>query len=210
LENNLDYQKFKIKGLIKEYEVKTKLLGLHQGENISLSIQPLEFLKKQGVEIKEKNIKDGIEKTINPGRMEIINKKPIIILDGAHNPNAFKNLFETLKNDFRYNKLFFIIGVLKDKNIKSMIKPIISNSQYIITTQSNNDRALNSEEIEKIIKKQNKNLKVDNKKHIKDAIQHALSLIQKNDLLCISGSLYTVSEAREYFKKNRKVLTINH
>jgi dihydrofolate synthase/folylpolyglutamate synthase len=212
LKNTLKFQEFHIKGLLKEYIVKTKLLGKYQGENITISIKTLEYLKNHGINIKDIYIKKGIEKTINPGRMEIINNNPIVLLDGSHNSKGFKQLSEALKNDFKFDKLFFIIGILKDKNIKSMISSIISISNNIITTQSHNKRSINSLELEKIIKKlnkKNKNLKINSKNNIKDAIKYALTLINKNDLICISGSLYTVAEAREFLKKNRKVLTIS-
>lgn len=208
INNNLEFQEFKIKGLLKEYNVKTKLLGKHQGENITISIKSAEYLKKHGINIKDVSIKNGIEKTINPGRMEIINNKPVILLDGAHNPKGIKLLVETLKNDFEYDKLFFIIGVLKDKNIKTMIPHIISISDYIIATQSNNDRALNSLQFEKIINKSNNKIKAISKKNIPHAIRYSLSLAKPKDLICITGSLYTVGEAIEFFKKNKKVLTI--
>ena len=148
---SLEFQEFKIKGISKEYIVKTKLLGSYQGENIAISINAIEYLQNNGLRINDENIKTGINKSINPGRMEIINKEPIILLDGAHNSKGFKLLFESLKNDFEYNKLFFILGILKDKNIKSIIPTIISQSDYIITTQSNNERALNSLDLKKSI-----------------------------------------------------------
>lgn len=207
--NSLTYQEFTVRGLLNNYKIKTRLLGIYQGENIALSIQPVEYLQNLGFNIKNGHIKEGIEKTNNPGRMEVINNKPIIILDGAHNPKGFKVLFESLKNDFEYKKLIFIIGVLKDKNVKSMIPPMIRNSDYIITTQSNSKRALNYNDLKKTIINQKKDIKIASKENIRDAIKYALTLSSEKDLLCISGSLYNVAEARNYFKKNKKVLTIN-
>ncbi len=208
LTKNYKFQEYRINGLLKNYNVRTKLLGLHQGENITLSIKSLEYLKKNGMDINEKFIKKGIEKTINQGRMELVNNRPLILLDGAHNPKGIKLLVETLKNDFEYEKLFFIIGVLKDKNIKAMIPPLIQISDYIIATQSDNDRALNSLKLEKIINKFNVKIKATSKNNVPDAIRYNLSLAESKDLICITGSLYTVGEAIEFFKKNKKVLTI--
>jgi dihydrofolate synthase/folylpolyglutamate synthase len=206
--NNYKFQQFRIKGLLKNYNVKTKLLAKYQGENITISIKSVEYLKINGININEESIEKGIEKTINKGRMEIINNKPIILLDGAHNPNGIKLLVETLKNDFEYDKLFFIIGVLKDKKIKDMIPPIISISDYIIATQANNDRALNSLKLERIVTKLNNNIDVASKKNIPDAIRYTLSLANYRDLICITGSLYTIGETIEFFKKNKKALSV--
>ena len=208
--NSIDYQEFNIKGLIDEYHVKTKLVGDYQGENISLSIISLEYLLKQGLNIKKIDILRGIEKTIHPGRMEILNKKPLIIIDGAHNSKGFKLLFDNLKNYFKYDRLFFIVGILKDKNINLMIPPMISNSDYIITTQSKNERALDFIELKKMIIKKDYGLEIIGIGEIDESIKYALTLIKENDLLCISGSLYTISEAREFLIKNRKLLTLNN
>jgi dihydrofolate synthase/folylpolyglutamate synthase len=204
LDNTLEFQEFQIKGLLKEYKVRTKLLGNYQGENITLAIKSIEYFQNHGIKINEDYIQQGIKKTINPGRMEIVNYDPIILLDGAHNPQGVKLLVETLKNDFKYNKLIFILGILKDKDIKSMMPSIISISDYIITTQSNNIRAIESVELEKIIKKMNNKIKVISKNKIQDAIKHAITITKNNDLVCITGSLYTVAEARGYLKKIEK------
>jgi dihydrofolate synthase/folylpolyglutamate synthase len=201
LKNNNKFQHFRIKGLLKNYNVKTKILARYQGENITISIKSVEYLKKIGINIKEESIEKGLEKTINKGRMEIIKNKPIILLDGAHNPKGIKLLVETLKNDFVYDKLFFIIGILKDKNIKSMIPPLISISDYIIVTQANNDRAINSLKLERIITKFNNKINITSKKNIPDAIRYTISEANYRDLICITGSLYTIGEAMEFFKK---------
>jgi dihydrofolate synthase/folylpolyglutamate synthase len=201
LKNNYTFQQFRVKGLLKYYNVKTKLLARYQGENITISVKSVEYLKKNGLNIKDGSIEKGIEKTINKGRMEIIKNKPIILLDGAHNPKGIKLLVESLQNDFQYDKLFFIIGILKDKNIKSMIPPLISITDYIIVTQVNNERALNSLKLERMIKKFSNKINVRSKKNIPDAIRYALSLANYRDLICITGSLYTIGEAIEFFKK---------
>ena len=187
--------------MLKTYNIKTNLLGIYQGENITLTIKTLEHLKKIDTKINEKTIITGIEKTNNPGRMEIINKTPKIILDGAHNPKGIKLLVETLIKDFEYKKIIFILGILKDKNIKLMLKPIIQISDLIITTQSNNDRALESIKLKKIINKNNQNIRVINKKKISEAIKYSQLIAKKEDIICITGSLFTVAEAIEYFNK---------
>ena len=77
---------------MKDYSVKTSLIGRHQGENIALSIAAIENLQISGVYLTDANIADGIERTVNPGRMEIVGHKPIILLDGAHNKAGMKVL----------------------------------------------------------------------------------------------------------------------
>ena len=86
----LDGQEFVIKGFLKDYLVRTSMIGRHQGENIGLTLGAIESLQMNGVYITEASIVDGISKVINPGRMEIAGFDPIILLDGAHNKAAIK------------------------------------------------------------------------------------------------------------------------
>jgi dihydrofolate synthase/folylpolyglutamate synthase len=209
LKVDIKNQKFQIKGLLKEYIVETKILGKYQGENISLAIKSSEYLQQKDTNITEMSIIKGIKNSDNPGRMEIIKKEPLLLLDGAHNSKGIKLLIDTIKNDFKYNRLIIILAILKDKNIKTMIPPIIHQSDLIITTQSKNNRALDANQLEKIIKKNNKKIIVKTINKIEEAIKYSFSTAKKNDLICITGSLYTVAEARDYLKKYKSNIDLS-
>ena len=84
----------------------------------------------KGVYITDENIKEGVEKTTNPGRMEILGFEPIILIDGAHNIAGMQMLKKTIKKDFVYDKLILVIGILSDKNVKEMLEIIDSNCRY--------------------------------------------------------------------------------
>ncbi len=193
-----DYQEFQINGLIKEYKVKTSLLGLYQGENIALAIIALEILQMRGVYLTDANIKEGIYQSFNPGRMEIYSKYPTIILDGAHNPAGAEMLRKTIENDFDYKKLITVVGILEDKDINSMLKHIVSFSDIIIITKSKNMRACDPNLIKEKIKDLGFSKNIIIKDTILSALDYARSVATKEDVICITGSLYTVGEARNY------------
>jgi dihydrofolate synthase/folylpolyglutamate synthase len=193
-----DYQEFQINGLIKEYKVKTSLLGLYQGENIALAIITLEILQMRGVYLTDANIKEGIYQSFNPGRMEIYSKYPTIILDGAHNPAGAEMLRKTIENDFHYKKLITVVGILEDKDINSMLKHIVSFSDIIIITKSKNMRACDPNLIKEKIKDLGFSKNIIIKDTILSALDYARSVATKEDVICITGSLYTVGEARNY------------
>jgi len=207
IKGGVDWQEFLIIGSLKEYNVKTSLLGEHQGENIALTIAAVEKLQISGIYITDDAISEGIEKAVNPGRMEIVGFEPLIILDGAHNVAGIYSLKKTLENDFVYNKLILILGILSDKNVSKMLKIIAPIGDIIVTTKSQNKRAAEPSKLEEMVKKLNFKNPVVVKNKVHEAVKYALSMAKKDDLICVTGSLFTVGEARDYFfNKNTKIL----
>jgi dihydrofolate synthase/folylpolyglutamate synthase len=155
-----------------------------------------------GVYIPETSITDGVAKATNPGRLEIIKHEPLVLLDGAHNPDGMQTLRTTLDEDFDYDKLILVLGILADKDIASMLSTIVPIADTIIVTKSHNSRACEPNELKEMIEKSSYKKKVVLKDWIPDAIKYAESIAKKTDLICITGSLFTVGDAREYLVKN--------
>jgi dihydrofolate synthase/folylpolyglutamate synthase len=172
------------------------MTGTYQGENIALTIATLETLQMNGVFITDNSIIEGFENTIIPGRMELVGFKPMILLDGAHNIAGINSLRTTLEEDFVYENLILIIGILSDKNIKDILEIIVPIADKIVTTKSQKSvRAFNPLKLKEMIGKK----EVVVKDKIYDAIEYAKTIAKNNDLILITGSLYTVGEARDYF-----------
>jgi dihydrofolate synthase/folylpolyglutamate synthase len=189
-------QGFTIHGSFKDYNVKTSLLGQHQGENIALAIATIERLQMTGVFIADHDIIDGIAAASHPGRMELISKEPLVLLDGAHNPGGMRMLAETIKQDFSSHRLILVLGVLKDKDIKSMIATIVPLARVVILTKSGNPRAAEPSMLQPIVESVMEKTTVFVEPVIKDALRRAKSVADPHDLICVSGSLFTVGEAR--------------
>lgn len=201
--SDLNGQEFLVKGLLKDYNIRINLLGGFQGKNVAISVNAIDSLQLNGVYISEESIKEGFGDVKFPGRVEIIQKDPLIILDGAHNVAGIKVLTETLKEDFTYNKLILIIGILSDKRISDMLKIITPLADFIIVTRSKSERACDPIILKRIIENTCSRRDVIVKENIDDAINFAKSIACKNDLICITGSLFTVGEARDYIIKNK-------
>ncbi|MCX6664612.1 MAG: bifunctional folylpolyglutamate synthase/dihydrofolate synthase [Euryarchaeota archaeon] len=211
LTSTMTSQEFSINGHFKEYIVKTSLLGEFQGENIALSIAAIEMLQMNGVYITDADIADGISAAFNPGRMEIISEKPMILLDGAHNPSGMKMLAISLKKDFTYNQLILVLGIFKDKDIKTMLSTIIPLADIMIATKSTSSRAFEPTTLVTLIKDQGFKKPVHIEPSLTQAIKTAKKLAKKDDIICITGSLFTVGEARSYLLPlifNKKSTTI--
>lgn len=195
-------QEFLIKGCLNDYSVKTSLLGGFQGENIALAVSVIELLQMNGVYIPDNSVIDGIAMAVNPGRMELIGSEPFILLDGAHNTAGMQVLVETLRNDFDYDKLVVVLGILSDKDIKSMLSIIVPLADVVVTTKSRNTRACDPSVLKGMIEELNYKNEVVVKDKISDGVEYARSIAKKDGLICVTGSLFTVGEARDcLFKK---------
>jgi dihydrofolate synthase/folylpolyglutamate synthase len=198
------YQEFLIHGSFKDYLVKTSLLGRHQGENIAIAIAAVESLQMSGVFLTESDIQNGIAATTHPGRMEIVSEDPIVLLDGAHNPGGMRMLVETVQEDFSDHHLILILGVLKDKDLPTIVSMILPISDVIIVTKSKNPRAAEIHTLKQIIQEYGAEKSVIIEESVPRAIDHAKRIAQKTDLICVTGSLFTVGEAREYILDEKK------
>jgi dihydrofolate synthase/folylpolyglutamate synthase len=196
--HSLDTQGFLIKGALKEYDIQTSLLGEYQGENIAVAVHTIEQLQMLGIYITDKNVIAGIQETENPGRMEVLTKEPLVVLDGAHNPAGMNMLRASLKNDFQYDRLVMVVGILRDKNIDEMLKAVVPIVDELIVTKSENPRACEPEIIVDKAKKQGFAGLIREYDTVIDAVQYAVESVKIGEMVCITGSLFTVGEARSY------------
>jgi len=191
-------QEFLVHGSFKDYHVRTSLLGRHQGENITLAIASVEQLQMSGVYVADSDIQEGIAHATHPGRMEVVSEEPFILLDGAHNPAGMKMLRQTLQEDFSSHRIILILGVLKDKDLRTMLSTIAPVSDVIIVTRSKNPRAADPQQLQEIIVELDAHKTVFISHSVPQAITHAKRIMKQPDLLCVTGSLFTVGEARTY------------
>ncbi len=205
---DLDY-----KGIDHDYQnLKIPLLGEHQGRNGSLALSALEILQSRtSAKLSEQVIRTGLSKTLWPGRLEIIQKSPWVIVDGAHNPAGAKTLAGAFKL-FDYDKLLLVFGCSEEKDIKNLIKNLAPKANRIILTRSDNRRAAKPELILEqlqamdIKSREAHDLEIEITTPVSAAVKNALAKANKNDLVCICGSLFVVGEAREALlnKKGKK------
>ncbi len=178
------------------------LIGLHQAENASVSIQAALLLDSMGFKISDQDIVAGIERSFWPGRFEIVDKHPLVVLDGAHNGASAKALYNTLVH-FKKRKMVFLFSILKDKNIDDVLSKIAFEGAVFVITEvpfSGVRRmpvGLIKENMEKYVPQNNIIVERDFRK----AFQIAYGLLEENDLLCVTGSLYLVASVRKIMNR---------
>jgi len=123
------------------HDISLGLLGDFQVANAALALAAVEELRSQAFHIDTKAILQGLRKVRWPGRLEIVNNAPLVILDGAHNPAAMKSLKKTLFDKFDFKKFILVLGIMEDKNIRKMIEEIVQVAHLIILTRPRMERA---------------------------------------------------------------------
>ncbi|WP_080745755.1 bifunctional folylpolyglutamate synthase/dihydrofolate synthase [Clostridium novyi] len=179
----------------KTYDINLSLLGKHQILNCATVLYAINELKKMGVSIKETSIINGLLKVKWIGRFEILNRNPLVILDGAHNIDGIKSLKESIDTYADYKNMVLILGILNDKQVEDMIKVITPNAKMVICVTPHSERAEIAGELMKSVKKYNPNcIAIED---YKMAYETALKHCEHYDLLLISGSLYMIGDMRK-------------
>lgn len=148
VENSLYGQVFNYK----EYQnLTTHLLGDHQLLNAACALEVVDILKDNGYAISDEAVREGIGYVRWPGRFEIVNDRPLIIMDGAHNPDGAKIFANSVSEYLKGYTRIFVMGVLKDKDYKEIIKLTNDLASVIITINPDNARALSDTDLKDAI-----------------------------------------------------------
>lgn len=201
---SLVLEKFDVDGqafIYKNYDsLKISLLGPHQVKNAAVAVDVVELLVQKGFNISQSSIKKGLMNTRWPGRLEVVGREPVFLIDGAHNAEGARTLSETLNLYFPNKRKIFITGVLKDKDYKTMLESVIPIADVFITVTPESDRALPAKDLAIFIRDYCKNVLISDT--IEEAIRTSLKISSQDDLICSFGSLYYIGKVREYFETN--------
>lgn len=189
---NSSYNQFDFKNYS---NIKTSLIGKVQIYNACNAINLLDYFKND-FKLNEKIIKEGIYKSENPGRLQMILENPRVLVDGCHNEESIDSMIESLKC-FDYDRLIVGFSVLKDKDYKYIIEKLSKVASEILVTSIDNPRAFNSQELKSIVEDyfDNKVTAIDD--NIK-AFEFAKSKAKDNDLVLFCGSLYLIGQIFKY------------
>ena len=200
--NTLSLKQYSLDGQVFDYknykDLNIRLLGDHQLCNAAVAIDTCEILAGKGFNIYSDNIKDGISKTLWPGRLEIINKKPLVFIDGAHNFEGGQALNCALDKYFSNKNKIFIVGFLRDKDYRQIMELLAPNAKLIITVTPNNERALSSGELADELKQISAANVLDGVT-VENSLKLALESSDDESVICGFGSLYMIGELRKFF-----------
>ena len=180
-------------------QITIPLAGSYQILNAALALEAVEALKNLGFSLTDAQVYEGFAKTVWKGRFTLLATDPAVILDGAHNPSAAKELQRSLNLYFKGKKLYYIFGVFKDKDYEEVIRLTAPLAEHIITIQTpDNPRALPASQLKKAVEKVNPSVEAADS--IQEAVKKAKHLADKEDAIIIFGSLSFLGEAEKALK----------
>lgn len=168
--------------------LEVSLAGVVQPENAALAVEIVEALGRKGFNVSEKELRDGLLQAKWPYRFEIIAKRPLFILDGAHNEDAAKRLAEGIRFYFTNKKILYIIGMLKDKEYEKVIAQTYAYAEQVITiTPPDEARALPGHEL--ALAASGYHPRVTEAASLEEAVEMAYLLAGKDWVILAFGSL---------------------
>lgn len=192
-------QLIEVKGEKDTYKVELPLLGEHQILNCALAIKGFETLSHLGYfKFEKEEVNRYLRDVKWIGRLEVMNKSPLVVIDGAHNIDGIKRLKENVEKYFEYKNLHLIIGILADKQVGEMIETIAPQAFKIYTLSPHSERAELSEDLKNEVLKVNKN--VESFEDYEEALNIALENADKDDLILVTGSLYMIGDMRKIIR----------
>jgi len=184
----------------KHYQL--SMAGEHQQDNASLAAAVARFLK-----IPEDAINQGLKKAKLPCRFEIIQKKPLVIIDGAHNSSKMKTTLASLA-DLTYSRLFLIIALSHSKEPNSIFNDIIRKADkvYITCHQNHFHHCFNPNQLKKELSVAKQSQKILTISNPQTALEQALKQAKEDDAILITGSLYLAGELRKHWIPEKVIL----
>jgi dihydrofolate synthase/folylpolyglutamate synthase len=174
------------------------LFGGHQIINAATAVSAVEELQKKDLSITDEAVRNGLRHVYWPARLEVVNKKPLVVLDCAKDAEATEAVRRTIQSDFSYDRLIAVVSMSSDKNIEGMIENIAQVADhFIITKHSVTARAAEPEVLIKEINKAGKTYQVQLESDI--AFETAVNQAGEGDMVLVIGSVYLAGDARSYF-----------
>ncbi len=175
------------------------LLGPHQRVNLATALATTETLRAQNWKIPARTMRHGVESVEWHARFEILTRTPYMMIDGAHNRASAHELVRTLDEVFPNTRVHFIFGASADKDIAGMLQELASRATTFIFAQAHHTRAALSASLANLAAPLH--IPIHSATNVAHALQIAQDIATRDDIICITGSLFIAAEARALMVK---------
>lgn len=175
--------------------VQVPMLGEHQTWNCGVALGMIDALRQKGHRIPEQPAVDGLAKVNVPGRLEIIRETPKTVVDCAHNAASIAALMRAIGQNITYDSMVVVFGCAADKDIDGMLRELQLGADKVIFTTNGTPRSADPRELyTRFVEKSQKMAQVE--PTLMDAYRTAMHCVTREDLICITGSVYLVGDAK--------------
>ena len=190
-------QSFELDGLHDRYPLSMPLLGDHQLENAATAVATIEALIDQGFAIPRASIIEGVRRVVWPGRLQrLACGGKLVVVDGAHNPDAMKRLVDAVRMLFSFKHVFLVFGVLGGHSVRGMLSQVAALSPLVIAVRSRDPRAIPSDDVAELSRQSGLAVGFESE-HVGRAARRAIEMAREDDLVLASGSLSVAAEVIE-------------
>jgi len=177
-------------------EMELSLLGEHQAANAALAVACVEQLQSQGWHLPDRVVAEGLAEVDWPARMEVVRRRPLVLLDCAHNVASAQAVVETLRTSFPQGRRLLIFAGSTDKDLAGMLRVLAPHFQHAwLTRYTNNPRSADPEQLAAWLR-QAADVPTTVSPTPTAAFQQALESAGPDDLICITGSIFLAGELR--------------
>jgi dihydrofolate synthase/folylpolyglutamate synthase len=203
LESGPAGQRFSLTGMGAEYrDLYCPLLGDHQLLNAATAAATLHLLSRRGLTVPQEAIRRGLATVRWPGRLEVVGRRPWVILDGAHDEISARALARSVVELFPHRKLILVLGISRDKDLRTVGKQLCPIADLVVFTAAKLPRAASPDELTQALGDLCR--KYAKAASVAQALDAALAQADKEDLVLVTGSLYVVGEAMEALESKRR------
>jgi dihydrofolate synthase / folylpolyglutamate synthase len=197
---NLDGQAFSVRRLAGDGseldgEYWMPLLGRHQLENAACAVAAMDILGQRGFDVPAEAVREGLRTVSWPGRLEILSREPLVVVDCAHNPYAARILRVALEELFPGQRWVLIYGASVDKDITGVLATLLPISDYVIVTRSDHPRAAAPARLADLVASAGGGAEIS--VNPAKALQRALEVMGPDTGLLVTGSIFLVADIRE-------------
>lgn len=183
-------------------EVKFSLRGDYQLRNLAAALSVIEIIKNRGFPVENLYIRQSLESLCIPGRLEVVQQYPLVIIDAAHNPQGARALTESLDTLLPARKKILVLGILDDKERQGILQALGRNTRMAIVTRPQGARGKAWREVCQHWRNTFPDIGVLAIENITEAVNKGLEMLSGDDFLVVTGSFYVLDEARRVFINN--------
>lgn len=184
-------------------EIAPRLPGKFQLQNALNAVAAARWLQRHGYDISEEAIANGIATAVWPGRLEKLQARPEVYLDGAHNPSAARELAKFWQENFAGRRIWLVFGALRDKAVDEIAGALFPLAAEVIFTQPKTTRAISVGQLAEITSHHAAHWQTI--AETEAALEHALERAEPRDVIFVAGSLYLVGQLRHYWKERAQL-----
>ena len=186
-----------VEGLFATYEdLYLPLHGRHQVDHLATAIAAVESFLDQPLD--EEHLVAALASITSPGRLEVVGRRPLVLVDGAHNAQGLEGLAETLVAEFPDTDRVLVVGFRGQREVAELLQPLAGLFSHVVVTEADDYQAIPAQAVAAAVAETfGPEVTVEQATPVAQAVTDALHAVGEDDMVVVTGSLYVVSDARD-------------